>query len=211
MLYGGGADITASSRTFWKYTGTAPSDATLAAMCGTLVPQWETQFNGLMGNSTVFFGLRLTDLTSPSAGRGQVDTSVAGVRGAGLIPFGAAAVIDMKINRRYRGGKARIYMPFGIDTDITGGYQWATEFTGAVDTAWALFTGDMLASGESGTTVTTQAAVSYYQGFTNEAYGTPLKYRRIPTLRGGGPLVDDVYAGVCAIHVGSQRRRNQAA
>lgn len=209
--YGGGADVTASSRTFWSYSGTAPSNATCAAFAAFWDTTFETGFLGLMSDSSVFFGSTVTDLTTPTSGRGETSVAFAGTRGTTLIPFGAAAVIDMKIARRYRGGKPRIYLPLGIDTDLTGGFQWSPTFQGEVNGAWSGQLGTIAGHSISGTTIVTQVAVSYYSGFTNVPYGTPTKYRRVPVLRVGGPLVDLVTEGVCAAHVGSQRRRNQAA
>src|ERR1022692_518697 len=130
IMYGGGADVSASSRTFWSYTGTAPTDATLDTVCTALNADWETLFTSPTPSEPVFFGTRLTDLSTPSSGRGEVLASAAGDRGTTLIPFGAAAVLGFKIARRYRGGKPRIYLPLGIDTDITGGYQWSPTFAG---------------------------------------------------------------------------------
>lgn len=211
ILYGGGADISAGSRVFFSYTGTAPTDATLDTMCTALNADWETLFTSLTPSETVFFGTRLTDLTTPASGRGEVAASAAGDRGTTLIPFGAAAVLDFKIARRYRGGKPRIYLPLGIDSDITGGYQWTSAFTGDVATAWTGFKAAVIAYSASGMTMSEQVAVSYYSGFTNEAYGTPTKYRRVPTLRGGGPVTDVIFDHAVAAHIGSQRRRNQSA
>lgn len=209
--YGGGADVSAASRSFWSYTGTAPTNTTLNSICASAVTSFSPFWQTCASDSSVFEGLELTDLTTPSSGRGTAAAAVPGTRGTTLIPFGAAAVIDFKIPRRYRGGKPRNYFPLGIDTDLTGGFQWTGSAIGAFNTFWADIRAVMLAAGISGTTITNQVAVSYYSGFTNEAYGTPTKYRRVPTLRGGGPVIDIVTAGVCAPHVGSQRRRNQSA
>lgn len=211
FLYGGGSDVTAASRSFWSYTGSAPSNTTCQTIAQDMYGAFNLAFLVLASDSTVFFGAICTDLTSPTSGRGEFPASNAGTRGSTLIPFGAAAVIDMKIARRYRGGKPRIYLPLGIDSDLTGGYQWTTGFQGAVNAAWAGVRGTGIGLSVSGTTLSEQVAVSYYDGFTNVPYGTPTKYRRVPTLRVGGPLTDIVTEGVCAAHVGSQRRRNQAA
>jgi hypothetical protein len=104
----------------------------------------------------------VTDLTSSSAGQGTGGTVAAGTRVGAELAAGTAALINMQIQRRYRGGKPRTYLPVGVAGDIVAG-QWTTAFNTLVSNSWTTFLGDFLAT-YSGTIVNSWGCVSYREG-----------------------------------------------
>jgi len=114
--------------------------------------------------------------------------------------------VSQTTGRRYRGGHSRVYIPAGDATKLVSDIAWDPTFAGEVATAWgdvaATTAGDIWAGGG----VFTSVMASFYSGFTNEAYGSPIKYRRVATPRLTAsfyPLL--TYEG--KLKVGSQRRR----
>jgi len=203
-----GADVNAATIWHWLYTGAAPD----AADCLTLA----TEFDGyladfaepLMDSENVLTGVTCTDLASTSGAQAEFEGTDTGTRSGGLLPAGVALLVNYQIARRYRGGKPRSYLPFGVSSDLASQSLWSGSFTGAVRAGYLTFQTAIDAVVAGSTDLSKQVNVSYFEGFTNEPYGSPTKYRRVPTLRSGGPLVDPVTGVAVNVRPSSQRRRN---
>lgn len=202
-----GSDLDVLARIFMAYTGTAPSDTGLTTMAGTVEGAWSTDLKSLVLTTSALTGIVITDLTSSSASRGEWSGSVAGTRSGTEVPASTAFNIGFSIARRYRGGKPKVYMPFGDASDLQTAQTWTSALATSVGTGWAAFVTAVAAAMPSGTTSAGQVGVSWYEGFTSVENPITHRYRNVPTLR-ATPVTDPVIATVYNTRIATQRRRN---
>jgi hypothetical protein len=208
LVWAVGDDPIAYNNLHWSYSGGPPSNADCATIAGNvrsavvadLIPQTRIQ-------SAILF-TRVTDLTSPSAGVGESHGGVAGGLTGPSLPNDVCVLVNASISRRYRGGKPRCYWPGGNSTYVDTTGKWIPADVTTMNTAWNAFITAVNGMVVSTTTLGTSVNVSYYSGFTNVPYGLPTRYRRVPTLRAGGPHVDIINAWSVNPVPGNQRRRN---
>jgi hypothetical protein len=209
-----GTDVEVFSRFFFRYTGTAPSDATATLIANDMWLAYSNHLMSLVDASTQLDGAFVVDLTSPSAGAGE-DLGVSpGTRTGGELPAATCALVNLAIARRYRGGKPRSYFPFGVATDLLNPQAWTTTFLGDVATALNGFFNACLAITEGGCSISELVNVGYYGeligglSFTAVQNPTTKRWRNVPNVR-TTPLVDPVLSYVLNAKPGNQRRRAQ--
>jgi hypothetical protein len=166
----------------------------------------QTDFTTAMGAQVTFTAVILTDLTSPSAATGQHVGSAVGTATGGTLPASSAAEIAFKISRRYRGGKPRIMLPFGTDTNLANPQDWSTTFIANVNNTWQTLVNSMTSNAWPTGGTLQQVNVSYF-GPPNKTHTsgsgrvTTVSTPRVP------PIVDPVTSFGCATRIGSVRRR----
>lgn len=207
ILWQDNADNNVSSRLFFEYTGDAPSGGACAALAGDLSTS-VISHAGMWSTETAFTGVVITDLSSDDGGRGSTASLTEGTRAGMQLPGGTAVVVSYAINRRYRGGKPRNYLPWGVANDLSGRQQWATSFLTDVGSAVTTLTSDFSGMSEDGTTVGDHVNVSYYQGFTVEGGTGGKRAKNVSTPR-ATPLVNAITGNTVVSYPGSQRRRNR--
>jgi len=195
-------------RLHWTYTGGAPTSADCAALASALAGQYSAHCAALMSADSGLNTTTVIDLSSLSGGNAIVNTPVAGTRGAAVLPGATASLINYTIARRYRGGKPRSYFPWGVQGDLATGTQWSAGYITAVNAAYAAFLAGCIGLTSGTTVLAHQCSVSYYAGYTLGPAAPGGFRKKIPTLRGGGPVVDVISAGTLNSKPGSQRRRN---
>jgi hypothetical protein len=203
-----GSDLDCLNRFFIAYTGTAPTNATIATFAASVAANWATDIKSLASANVELVLVDCEDLTSSTAAVGSSVAATLGTRAGVGFPAATCALLNLHIARRYRGGKPRHYMPWGVTADINTVQTWSAGFIAAAKAGWDSFMTANEAAVWAGGTITGEVNVSYYEGFTNVPYGTPTKYRRTPTLR-VSPLVDAVQSVTCNQSFASQRRRNR--
>lgn len=203
-----GNDGSAMVRWFVAYTGTAPSDSVCNSIAGACAAAWATDLAPLANTDVILNEITVTDLTSPTSGRGVWSGSHAGTRSTTTLPGATAVLINMPIARRYRGGKPRSYWPFLGGTDLLTAQQWESSAVTAVEGGLESYLTAVYASGSGGTTVSTLSNVSYYSGFTAVVNPITGRTKDVPKLRTGGPVVDAIISLVCNPKPASQRRRS---
>jgi hypothetical protein len=114
--------------------------------------------------------------------------------------------MNFKVGRRYRGGKPRIYLPWGSASDQATLNQWTSGFISSAATAWTNFITAIAAAPWSGASGLKQVNVSFYSGFTNET-GPSGRARAVSTPRAGSAVVDDIIAHSLNTIYGVQRSR----
>ena len=119
-------------------------------------------------------------------------------------------VLSFHTARRYRGGHSRVYLPVGDNTKLQDDLNWLSAFCTTIQDAWTSIQSDVYTAiwGTGGTF--TQVMASRYDGFTNESYGSPLKYRRVATPRAAGVLYP-ILNYTAQQPIGTQRRRVRPA
>lgn len=199
-------DTDCINRFFVSYSGTPPTDTGMDTWTSAVATSWATNLEPLAGEGVILTEVLGEDLTSDTSAVGQTFTSDTGTRGA-VIAAGVAAVLQLHIARRYRGGHPRLYLPFGIPSDMEFAQSWTSAFQTAVKDGWVAFMLDVISGAPSGTTALQQVNVSYFHGFTNVTFPSG-RVRPVPTRR-GTPLVDTITGVQLNPKLGSQRRRNQ--
>jgi hypothetical protein len=206
-------DLDILVKTFWGYSGTAPSDSELDTFAGDVEAAWVSHLNGLCSTDISMVETTVTDLTSDTAARG-VSTSVAnGTRSGDPLGAQICFLTPYSIARRYRGGKPRTYWPFGVYDDLLDPQHWTTTFVTAVQTGVGAWQSEIAALTWSGATISGQVNVSYYNGFKPVA-GSTGRYRNVSLVRGSGeegagpvippdPILSTSYSQLLA----TQRRR----
>jgi hypothetical protein len=197
------------SRFFVSYSGSAPSASDLDTFCAALYADWITSMIGLSGATVELQGIEATDLTTVTSAQGSHFDGNAGTRTGHPVPIDAAVVTSYKISRRYRGGHPRGYWPFGVSEDLENAQKWGSAFADEVSASYTAWRDALRTHGWSGAGTLGFVNVSYYQGWTIVNRGTPPRAFNVPTLRGGGPVVDGVETFQTRLKVGTQRRRAQ--
>lgn len=208
MAHSWGGDPHLTSRSFWSYSGGAPSVADCTTIATDVANAWNTTLAGCANEAVTLTGVVVTDLTSASASQGEVTVSHPGTRSGVELSLNDCVVMNFQISRRYRGGKPRMYGPWGVQGDLNGPGLWNTTFTNFCNTAWTTFTSDIAVTAGT-TTVGDQQNVSYYKGFASVQNPVTLRWRNIPTPRTTA-LTDTIVSHAASTIVGSQRRRVRA-
>ncbi len=196
----------------WHYgyaVGAAISPADLLAMVSAVSTGWGANIAPNISDTVSLLEIIGTALDSPSAPV-EVDTTLrAGALTTQSVAADTSMVIQRKVQRRYRGGHSRVYVPGQDaaqlqDTERT----WNPAQVVVMIGAWVELedTGiDALVA--AGMTDAQSINVSYYEGFTNVLYPSG-RYHAKPTLR-GTPLIDPIVDFSANPRACSQRRRAQ--
>ena len=201
-----GSDLDVIPRSYWEYTGTAPTDAQLVTMATGIFSSNASGFGSLLADSSYFTGVELVDLSSDTAAIGEYFSSHTGTRGAGELPASAAADIAFSIARRYRGGKPHTELPFGIASDLQTGQTWTSSFITAAQGQWTNLVASMTSELWTGGGTISQVNVSYYGPPNRTVTSSTGRVRTISTTR-TTPLIDPVLSFACQSRLGTVRRR----
>lgn len=141
-----------ANKGYLQYSGPAPAVADLATVGTAIANAWNTDFAPICPAGVVLTTIDLQDLTSRLAARNSVTVSHAGTRTGTEMPNQVALVISWLINRRYRGGHPRTYLPAGVLEDVTSARLWAGAFVTAAQAAATAFRTALNAISVSGAT-----------------------------------------------------------
>lgn len=176
------------------YTGAAPDATTLGDyLTSTVMPAAVVAYAAEMSVDNELTSGEVTDLASDTGASVSISASTHGVRSGDFMPASVALVISREINRRYRGGHPRSYLPWGTaGTMATGStIDWDPDFLtdcgekfGTMITSWS---GGAFGS----TTITVPVNVSYRSG------GAPRTTA----------VVDPITSSIARQRICSQRRR----
>lgn len=187
------------------YTGPSPTSAQLATIATAARTSYGTNLKSLCSAGYSLIGTTATDLQSPSTPVGLDATVVAGTRTGTNAPLNVTALVNFGVNRRYRGSKPKVWLPFGTDTDIGSNTSWNTTFLTACNAGWNAYVGQLSGSSFGSTILTNQVCVSYFSGkVANPNPNSRLRF--VPNPR-ATPLVQTVTSVSTRTIFGSQRRR----
>lgn len=201
------ADVPAINKFYLKYSGGPPSAADLNTLSASMQTPYNTNLIPLLSSAYQINETELQDIGSATGATGLHVQGTSGARGGSVTPVNCCVLLNHLISRRYRGGKPRHYLPFLVDADLANNQHWSGTAVTSVTNGWAAYLTAITGLTAGTTTITGLVNVSYYQGFTNVPYGSPTKYRRVPTLRSGGPVIDAITSSAAGPRVASQRKR----
>ena len=203
-----GADVSVSTTFHFAWSGTAPTDADCVTMATDIYGFAVTHLIPACGTETYLTGCDVTDLTSATAGYGEHLASTEGTQGGNVLPANACALVNFGILRRYRGGKPRVYLPFGTYSDVLTPQTWQPTSI----TSWETLLGEWFADingvlSVGGCLVGSTVSISYYEGFTAVTNPITGRTRDVPKVRAVA-IAPDVIAGLSINpKIASQRRR----
>lgn len=196
----------ASTRAFFNYTGAAPIAADLIVLATGAYDAAVTEWGPLLHETWTLAECIAVDLSSDLGPEGVYGATTVGSLAGGKLPASAAALLSMHTARRYRGGHSRLYTPLGDDTKLQTDTAWTDAFVSACQDAWTTIQASVYFNIWAAGGDFTQVMASFYSGFTNVPYGTPTKYRRVPTGRATAALYP-VLNYTAQKNIATQRRR----
>lgn len=179
----------------------------LSTFCDSIAAAWTTNVAPLCNplvSLTDVNAIILTDRESPTFYAHDSTPPVGSNTGTPL-PASAAVCFSWHINRRYRGGHGRIYVPAGNVDDIVNGSELAGAFQIQCDSAVAAFHTQL--QGLTLNSVAMQLIVlSYYHSIEDPAHPGETPPRMITVLR-TSPLPQLVTSAKVRTRFDTQRRR----
>lgn len=205
LVYQEGGGLQAGNRFYLSYSGSAPSGANCTTLAGDIASAWATDLAPLTSSGCYLSEVDVLDIATASGLSGQWTGTHSGTDSGTALPFQCATNVELNIARRYRGGKPRIYLLPGTESNIATQSTWGSTYISLVNTnVAAFFTAiEALSVGSMGTLA--HVNLSYYKGFTNITNSSG-RERAVPTYRTAAQL-DTVTGYSCKAVIGSQRRR----
>jgi len=183
-----------------SWSGSTPNSGGLASfLTDVWAPAWDTVIIAEGSTDAVTVGHEAIDLTSPTGASGSITDTASGTRTGDFAPSSAAVLASWEINRRYRGGHPRSYLPFGTagTYEASSARLWDTSFIADVQTKMNTFLAAVQGHDIGGTEYSNLVNVSYYDKVI-----TPLApFRRVT------PVVDTITSVIVRQRICSQRRR----
>ena len=186
-----GSDLSVGTTLHFTYTGTAPSNAVCATIAADCYALAVTNLVPLLCDDNYLTGVDVTDLTSPSSGNGVHVASQVGTRAGLPLPAATCVLINYGLDRRYRGGHPRSYVPAFTVNDIDTEQSWEGGSLTAFIPAWTDFIESAVGSMWAGGGTPTNVNVSYFDRFTAVQNPITLRWRNVPKVR-TTPVVDTV-------------------
>lgn len=202
-----GGDTGVLATQYFRYSGGPPTATDLNALSADVFNA-ARGFCPFLDSASALTGVRLTDLSAPTAAQGEFASDAPGTRGGDVLPGGTCVLVAYVINRRYRGGKPRNYFPFFVTDDLATRQLWEAGPLGLLGSEVGTYFTTVIGSSSGTTTFTDHVNVSYYDGFTVETNPTTGRARNVPKRR-TTPVVDTIVSYAVKANPASQRRRNR--
>jgi hypothetical protein len=203
-----GSDTDAIIRRYFRYSGSAPDNASCVTIATDISNSWNIEFAGYTHPDVSMEEISIEDLTSPTSGVGTFAFAAAGSESGTPLPAEACALENQGIARRYRGGKPRHYWPIGSSADVLNPQFWEPSSISNWNAALAAHLAAVAAISVAGTTTLVPVSVSYYQGFTPVTNPITGRTKDVAKLRVGSPVIDPVTSETFNQRIASQRRRS---
>lgn len=209
LIYSNGAGLEAGNRFYLSYSGSAPTGANCTTLASDIATAWNTDIAPLVSGDYDLVEVDVLDIATDSGLSGQWMGSHAGSRAGTGLPNQCATNIEFGLSRRYRGGKPRIYLTGGVETDQADGSNWNSTYIDAVNAGVAAFFAAIAALSVGAMGTLAHVNLSYYSGFTNITNSSG-RERAVPKYRAAA-LVDSVTGYFCKREISSQRRRRTSS
>jgi hypothetical protein len=187
-----GSDPVALSRIFLTYSGIAPTPADLITLADVFVTSFTTNLQDKFATTNGLEQVEITDLSSPTGAVCESTTGpVMGTEAGETLPGATCLLILYGLDRRYRGGHPRSYVPAFTHEDLDTEQSWEPGSLTAFIPAWTDFIESAVGSMWAGGGVPTNVNVSYFEGFTPVQNPITLRWRNVPKVR-TTPVVDTI-------------------
>jgi hypothetical protein len=202
-----GSDQDVLPHFYLGFTGGPPTAAALTTFAGTVWTDWTAGPFGNAGATVTITECIVQDISSATGAEGVHTGNQVGAAAGGQLPAGTCANINFAVARRYRGGKPKMYLPYGTDTNLATPQTWVATWINNLATQVSSLISSVSGAPPTGCTITGQVNVSYYEGYwqSQDSKGNP---KIKPNYRTGNAKVDPVVGTTGSVVIGSQRRRN---
>jgi hypothetical protein len=192
----------------WFHT-TDPSTITAADLlnfCEVADTVWNATLKTFFGSDTTQTGCDATDMSSRTGATASSSVSVGGTAAGDSLPIQDTAVVDFRINDRYRGGHPRNSLS-GMTTDaMADASHWTTGFQSGLSGAYGTFVGESISGAPPAWTSLAHVVPRIYSGHTWVQDEPSGNWKRILDLA-GSIAVDVVQAYTTRALIGAMRRR----
>lgn len=200
-----GGDTNAVTSTHFKYLGGSPSGGILTFVAEAVAAAGGEWLKPLMSAQNTSSAVELTDLNTKTGAKVSVAGFGAGNRAGTALPANCSLLLNLNVARRYRGGKPRNYLPFGVESDLENETSWTGTFQALAQTNINAWIGKLASIAHEGFSFGNMVGLSYYNGSTWHQ-GANGDWKEIPTKR-SEPYSDVIVSASCNKIIGSQRRR----
>lgn len=196
------------SRFFLSYSGSAPTSANCTTLASDVESAWLSNLAVLIGDTWALTQVDVLDISTDTGLSGVWTGTETATRSGTPLPAQCASGVEYDIPLRYRGGKPRMYLPPGVQSDLLDAGHYQSGYVGGLAAGVAAFMAQLatLTIGSMGTLA--HINLSYYKGFTNVTNSSG-RTRAAPKYRAtalSSPVTG--YAGKSM--VSSQKRRRSA-
>ena len=202
-----GVDANAIVRVFAKYDGPTPDAATLSGLADNLMSIWA--LNTALWHPTRHLVSITAEEIYAAPGTAGVSTaaSLSGTSDGAELSAAACLLVNMTIDRHYRGGKPRSYWPLGDSGMLDDAQRWDVDPLAAFQSFFSEYAITLGSAFYGPLTLAGPVNVGYYSGGAMYPTSNPdrQKFRSAKLVV---PNFDSVQAYVANVKVASQRRRN---
>lgn len=198
----------AGNRFYLSYAGAAPTAGNCISIADGVEAAWVANLQSVTQTEFALTEVDVLDIATEAGASGHWTGSEDGTLSSSFIPASAAVNVEFDISRRYRGGKPRIFLPPGGNTQLQDGGHWTSAYQGDIQTAIEGFFAAVSAIAVGAVGALAHVNLSYYKGFTNITNSSG-RERAVPTYRDSA-LVDLITGYSVKGELGSQRRRRIA-
>lgn len=182
----------------------AANGAQMSAVVVAAQTAWGTNFAPLTSADTTLTRTNGTDLSDPAGTFAEDPTTHVGTRVGGFLPASTCMLYNMVIGRRYRGGKPRVYLPVGVQPDLSNAQTWNAALANSVNTAMSAVVTAIENSIKTWSSTADLVNISYYHLVNVAPPGSTPIYK---TVLRDSPQVDPIVGRQANLTVSSQRRR----
>jgi hypothetical protein len=194
------------TRFLFLYSGGPPDAADMTTLATAVRAAAVTNLVPYLWDSYTLGEVVGTDLSSDEGATGAEPGSTTGGRAGSGLPANVCTLVNHTIERRYRGGKPRSYLPFSVDGDLANNRDWSAGYVAALQAGFDAFIADLIGASSGTTILAGHVSVSYYNGFNTVGPYPDGKFKYPAKLR-AAPIVDAITASTVATRISSQRRR----
>lgn len=205
LIYSDTGSLEAGNRFYLAYSGSAPTGANCATLASDIATEWATALAPAVNGGASLIEVDVLDIATDSGLSGQWTGSHPGTRAGTDLPLQVATNVEFGIARRYRGGKPRMYLPAGVQTDLASNASYNATMISNVNGGVAGFFAAIAGFSVGAMGTLKHVNLSYYKGFTNITTSSG-RERAVPTYRDVAKH-DDITGYFCKAILGSQKRR----
>ena len=191
IVRGTSSDLRWNNVLHYVYGGAPPSEPSVSGLAEAMFNEYVAAITPLSHADTSIDEVEVIDLSSASSNVGIYGSATPGSAGGDVLPASVSVLASYPVTLRYKGGHPRSYIFAGVQSDLQDMSNWTSAFITEITDAWGNFIATPVGDTISGTTYTSQCAVSYRSGDA---------YRETPVPMG-------ISSFVIGAPIASQRRR----
>lgn len=194
-------------RQFFRYTAGPPTQADVNSWASSAAAAWNAALAPVTASPLSLVEVVVADLHSDLGNVGIWQGShPGGLATTFIVPADTCVLINHVVQRHYRGGKYRTYLPCGSGQELASARAWDSTYVTQVHNAWGTFIASLLGTGPAIGTLS-HVGVSYKKGYMENPKAGVWDPVNIPAPRPEGPYVDGILDHRVSPVPATQKRR----